>query len=133
MGPAALQEGHENGHGDRGTAYEDTRYRGFRRAFGGDHGEVEADHADGREEREPYPLTRHQSAQGRRAAPSDQGQEQQTREAVAQELTTRVRIVAQDAVGGEGASDEDAGEGGEQGSAGGGVHGCDAMKGGGPD
>lgn len=105
MGPTALQKGYENGHDDRGAAYEDTRYRGFRGAFGRDHGEVEADHSDGSEQREPCPLGRRQSAQGCRAAPSDQGQEQQKGEAVADELAARVRVVAQDAVGGEGASD----------------------------
>ena len=133
MGPTALQERYENGHDDRGAAYEDTRYRGFRGAFGRDHGEVEPDHADSREQREPGPLGRRQGAQGCRAAPADQGQEQQTGEAVADELAARVRVVAQDAVGGEGASDEDAGEGGEQGTAGGGGgHARDAMKNGGP-
>ncbi|GGK82971.1 hypothetical protein GCM10010094_50100 [Streptomyces flaveus] len=127
MGPTAVQEGHEHGHQHRGAAHEDSRNRRFRGAFGGEHGEVEADHADGREQREPYPLPCGQPAQGRHAATSDQGQEQQAGEAVAQELAARVRVFAQDAVGGEGASDEDAGQGGEQGAAGGDVHGGDAM------
>jgi hypothetical protein len=127
--PTAFQERYGNGHDHRGAAYEDTRYRGFRGALGGEDGEVEADHADGGEEREPCPLARCQPAQGRRAASSDQGQEQQAGEAVTQELAARVRVVAQDAVGGEGAADEDAGEGGEQRPAGGGcVHACDATK-----
>ena len=74
-----------------------------------------------------------EAPQRRRAAPADQRQQQQAGEAVAQELAARVRVVAQDAVGGEGGADEDTGEGGEQGpSDGGGVHGRDAMKGGGP-
>lgn len=132
MGPAALQEGDQDGDDDRDAAYEDPRYRGFRGVFGGDHGEVEADHADRREQREAYPLAQCQHAQRGRAAPSDQGQEQQEGEAVAQELAARVRIVAEDAVGGEGSSDEDGGEGGEQGPARGDVHTSDAMKDGGP-
>ncbi|BCL32247.1 hypothetical protein GCM10017557_71060 [Streptomyces aurantiacus] len=131
MGPAALQEGNEDGHGDRGAAYEDTRYRGFRGTFRGDHGEVEADHADGRQQRETHPSARCQHAQGCRAAPSDEREEQQAGEAVTQELAARVRVVAEDAVGGEGASDKDGGERREQHPAGpacgGGVHGSDAT------
>jgi len=129
---AALLEWDEDSHDDRGAAYEDTRYRGFRGVFGGDHGEVEADHADGREQREACPLARRQRAQGCRAAPSDQREEQQAGEAVAQELAARVRVVAEDAVGGEGCSDEDGGESREQGPARGDVHGSDATKDGGP-
>ncbi|GAB2964899.1 hypothetical protein GCM10023080_027730 [Streptomyces pseudoechinosporeus] len=132
MGPTAVQERHEYGHQHRGAAHEDSRNRRLRGAFGGEHGEVEADHADGRDQREPYPLSYRQPAQGRHAASADQGQEQQTGEAVAQELAARVRVFAQDAVGGEGASDKDAGQGGEQGTAGGGVHGGDAMNATGP-
>lgn len=127
LGPSAVQERHEYGHEYRGAAHEDSRDRWFRGAFGGEHGEIEADHADGRDQRQPYPLAGGQRAQGRRATTADEGQEQQTGESVAQELAARVRVFAQDAVGGEGASDEDAGQGGEQGAAGGGVHGGDAM------
>lgn len=46
------QEGDDNGHDHRGAAHEHARNGWFRGAFGGDHGEVEADHADGREQRE---------------------------------------------------------------------------------
>ncbi|GHA37387.1 hypothetical protein GCM10010372_41900 [Streptomyces tauricus] len=133
MGSAALQEGDDNGDGDGRAAYEDTRYGGFRGVLRGDDGEVEADHADGREQRETCPLTGRQRPQGCRAAPSDQRQEQQAGEAVPHELAARVGVVAEDAVGGEGAADEDGCEGREQGPAGGGdVHGSDAMKEGGP-
>ncbi|GHD44744.1 hypothetical protein GCM10010317_018220 [Streptomyces mirabilis] len=133
MGPAALKKGDDNGHDHRGAAHENARNGWFRGAFGGDHGEVEADHADGREQREAPPPACREPPQRCRATPSDQRQEQHAGETVAKELTPRVRVVAQDAVGGEGASDEDAGEGGEQRPAeGGGVHDGDATKGGGP-
>lgn len=127
--PTALLERHENRHEDRGAAHEDARDRRFGRALGGDHSEVEADHADGREQREAPPLAGRHPPQRGGAAPADQGQQKDTGEAVAQELAARVRIVAEDAVGGEGTSDEDTGEGGEQGAPkGGGVHDRDAMK-----
>ncbi|GDY67344.1 hypothetical protein SAV14893_067370 [Streptomyces avermitilis] len=133
MRTASLHKGHDDRHDHRGTAHEDARHRRLRGALGGDHGEVEADHADGREGGQTYPLTGREAAQRRRAAPADQGQEQQAGEAVAQELAARVRVVAEDAVGGEGASDEDTGEGGEQSPAGGGrVHDGDATNGTGP-
>ncbi|GGX68065.1 hypothetical protein GCM10010515_39620 [Streptomyces fructofermentans] len=100
--------------------------------FGGDHREVEADHADGGEQREAHPLTPPQRAQRGGATAADQGQQQDAGQGVAQELAARVRVVAQHAVRREGASDEDAGEGGQQHAARGGVHGRDAMDHGGP-
>lgn len=134
MRTTALLKGYDNGHDDRGAAHEDARNGRFRRAFGGDHREVEPDHADSREQREAPPLTHREPPQRARATPADQRQEQYKGEAVAQELAARVRVLAQQAVGGEGASDEDAGEGGEQRApGGGGVHDGDAMKGRGPD
>lgn len=54
------------------------------------------------------------------AAPVQEGQEQQGRETVSHRLAAGVRIVAEDAVGGEGGTYEGAGEGGEKGSAQGG-------------
>ncbi len=73
LGPASVLEGHEDGHDDRGTAHEDARDSGFRRPFGGDHREVEADHADGREQCETAPPTRVEGAQTCHGAPADQG------------------------------------------------------------
>lgn len=126
---AALLKGYDNGHDHRGAAHEDAGNRRFRRTFGGEHREVEADHADGREQREAPPLACREPAQRRRATPADQRQQQDAGETVAEELAARVRVVTQDAVGGEGASDEDAGEGGERRApSGGGVHDGDAMK-----
>ncbi|GAA0296313.1 hypothetical protein GCM10009540_14320 [Streptomyces turgidiscabies] len=109
--------------------------------FGGDDGQVEADHTDGREQRETDPLAGAERPQRGAAAPADQRQEQQTGQAVAQELAARVRVVAEDAVGGEGAADEDGGQGGEKGparggdvgGAGDGVHAGDARQCGGPE
>lgn len=133
MWPTAFLERDENRHEDRGAAHEDARDRRFGRALCGDHREVEADHPDGREQGEAPPLAGREPPQRGGTAPADQGQQKDTGEAVAQELTSRVRIVAEDAVGGEGTSDEDTGEGGEQGAPnGGGVHDRDAMKGRGP-
>lgn len=133
MGATPVDEGHDNGHHDRRAADEDTGDGGLGRTFRRDDGHVEADHADGREQREAGPLPGRECPQpGRRAAPH-QRHEQQAGEAVAQELAARVRVVAQDAVGGEGRADEDAGECGEERSAGGGgVHGNDARERGGP-
>ncbi|SEP89087.1 hypothetical protein SAMN04487983_1002102 [Streptomyces sp. yr375] len=77
-------------------------------------------------------------AGGERAQPdpgirAGQGYEEQEGEAVAQGLAARVGVGAEDAVGGEGRSDEDAGERGEQAPArGGGVHGRDPRNDGGP-
>lgn len=131
---AALLERYEHRDDDGGTAHEDAGHRRFGRALCGEHGEVEADHADGRDERESPPLADREPPQRGGRAPADEGQQKDTGEAVAQELAARVRIVAQDAVGGEGTSDEDTGEGGEQRApGGGGVHDYDAMNGRGPD
>ncbi|GAA1927619.1 hypothetical protein GCM10009837_61280 [Streptomyces durmitorensis] len=112
-----LKERHDDRHDDRGAAYEDARYGRFRRAFGGQDRQVEADHADSGEDRKTPPLAPRQTAERRRGAPPEQRQEQQAGQAVAQELAARVRIVAQEAVGCEGAAYEEAGEGREQGPA----------------
>lgn len=119
---------HENGDDDRGTAHEDAGDRRFGRPLGGEHREVEADHADGRDQREAPPLAGGEPTQRGGTAPADERQQKDTGEAVAQELAARVRVVAKDAVGGERSSDEDTGEGGEQRAPGGGVHEGDAMK-----
>ncbi|GED88307.1 hypothetical protein TNCT6_53920 [Streptomyces sp. 6-11-2] len=132
-GPASLQYGNDDRHHHGGAAHEDPRYRRLGAAFGGEHGQVEADHADRREQREPDPLAGCEPPQPGRCVPPGERQEQQAGQAIAQELAARVRVVAEDAVGGEGRPDEDAGERGEQGAArGGGVHGSDARRRGGP-
>ncbi len=110
----ALRQGDQDGHGDRGAAHEDARHRRFRRALGGEHGDVEADHADRREQPEPHPQTYGEPAQGCHAAPAEEREQEEARQAVAEELATRVGVVAQNAVGGERAADEDAGESGEK-------------------
>ncbi|KUL33199.1 hypothetical protein ADL12_22025 [Streptomyces regalis] len=134
LGSASVQQGDDDGHDHGRTADEDTGNRRFGRALGGDDGQVEADHADGREHREAGPLTGGECPQPGRGVPPRQRDEQETGEAVAQELTACVRVVAKEAVGGEGPSDEDTGERGEKGTArGGGVHGSDARKRRGPD
>jgi hypothetical protein len=128
-----LLKRYEHRDDDRGAAHEDAGDGRFRRALGGEHREVEPDHADGRDQREAPPLADRQPPQRGGAAPADEGQQKDTGEPVAQELAPRVRIVAHDAVGGEGTSDEDTGEGGEQRApGGGGVHDSDAMNGRGP-
>lgn len=133
MWTTTLLKRHEHGHDDRGAAHEYAGDRRFGRALGGEHREVEADHADGRDQHEAPPLADGELPQLGGAAPAEEGQQKDTGEAVAQELAARVRVVAKDAVGGEGTSDEHAGEGGEQcAPGGGGVHDGDAMKGGGP-
>lgn len=132
--PPPVQQGHDHGHHHRRAADEDTGDRRFGRPLGGDDGQVEADHADGGEDDEAGPLTPGERAQPGRGAPSGERDEQETGEAVAQELAAGVRVVAEQAVGGEGSSDEDAGERGEEGTAhGGGVHGSDARNRRGPD
>jgi hypothetical protein len=129
-----VQKGHDHGNDHGRAADEDSGNRRFGGALGGDHGEVEADHADRREHDEAGPLTRRERAQPGRGVPPGEGDEQETGEAVAKELAAGVRVVAEEAVGGEGPADEDAGERGEKGSArGGGVHGSDVRKRRGPD
>lgn len=126
---APVEERNDDGHHDRCAADEDTRHRGFRAAFGGDDGQVEADHADGRQQPEAEPPAKAERAQPRTGVPSGERGEQQAGERVAQELAAGVRVVAQDAVGGEGPADEHTGEGGEEGAAGGGgFHDRDARK-----
>ncbi|KUL80041.1 hypothetical protein ADL34_03870 [Streptomyces sp. NRRL WC-3605] len=133
MRAAAVQERDEDGHGHGGAADEDAGDGGFRRTFGGEDGEVETEHADGGEHPEARPLADGERAQPRGGAAPGERDQQQAGERVAQELAARVGVVAEQAVGGEGSSDEDAGERGEQRAArGGGVHGSDARKGGGP-
>jgi hypothetical protein len=128
-----LLKRHEYGDDDRGAPHEDAGNRRFGRALGGEHREVEADHADGRDQREAPPPAACEPPQRGGTAPAHEGQQKGTREAVAQELTARVRVVAKDAVGREGSSDEDAGEGGEERAPdGGGVHEGDATNGPGP-
>lgn len=101
----ALPKRHEHRDDDRGAAHEDSGYRRFGRPLGGENREVEADHTDRRDQGEPPPLTDRQSPQRGGAAPADEGQQKDAGEAVAQELAARVRVVAEDAVGGEGPSD----------------------------
>lgn len=135
MGAAPVQQGDDDGHDHGRAADEDAGNRRFGRPLGGDHSQVEADHADGGEHHESGPLTGRERAQPGRGVTPGQRDEQEAGEGVAQELTAGVRVVAEEAVGGEGSSDEDAGERGEEGSArrGGGVHGSDARKRSGPD
>ncbi len=133
LGPPPVQQRDQDGHDHRRAAHEHARDGRFRGAFGGDDGEVEADHPHGREQREAGPLAGFERPQPGRRAPSDQREEQQRGHAVAQELSARVRVVAEKAVGGEGPADEDTGERGEQRPArGGDVHGSDVRKRGGP-
>ncbi|GAA2479216.1 hypothetical protein GCM10010276_14680 [Streptomyces longisporus] len=129
MGAAAVQERDDNGYGHGRAAHEDAGHRRFRGALGRDDGQVEADHADGGEQGEAGPLAGREPPQPRRRSRAGQGQKQQTGEAVAEELAARVRVVAEDAVRGEGPAHEHTGEGGEEGSSGGGgVHGSDARQ-----
>lgn len=106
-----FQEGHKEGHDNRRASYEDTRYGRFRRSFRSQNRHVETDHPHGREKREAAPLAGAQASQRPRAARAQQGDEKQTREAVADELASQVWVVAQHTVGGEGAADEETGEG----------------------
>jgi hypothetical protein len=132
-GPTTLQERDDDRHHHGRAADEDARYRRFRGALGGDDREVEADHAHGGQQREAGPLAERERPQPGRGPRAGQRDEQHAGQAVAQELAARVRVLTQDAVGGEGPSDEDTGECGEQGSPrGGGVHGSDARERGGP-
>lgn len=134
MGPTAREQGYEHCHDDRGASDEDPGDGRFGAALGGEHREVEADHPDGRKQGEPPPSTAGEVAQRSRAAPAEERQQKQAGEGVAEELAARVRVVAQDAVGGEGGADEDAGEGGRQGPSDRvRVHGPDARESGGPD
>lgn len=136
-GAAAAQQREQDGDDDRRAADEDARDGGFGGALGGDDGQVEADHADGGDGGEPAPLPPGEGAQRRGGAPGDEREEQQAGDAVADGLAAGVRVVAEDAVGGEGGADECAGESGEehpgQGAAGGsGFHEDDARDRGGP-
>lgn len=129
LGTAAVQERNDDGHHHGRASHEDAGHRRFRGAFGRDDGQVEADHPDCGEQGETGPLAGREQPQPRRRSRPGQREQQQTGEAVAQELAARVRVVAKDAVRGEGPADEDTGERGEEGSAGGGgVHGSDARQ-----
>ncbi len=131
--PPSLRQGDQDRHDDRRAAHQDPGHGGFGRALGGQDRHIEADHPDRRQQPEPPPLTGRERAHPAQGAGSGQRDEEQTGEAVPEELATRVRIVAEHAVGGEGGADEDAGERGEQGAArGGGVHENDVRKSGGP-
>lgn len=113
-GAAAVQQGHQYGDDHRGTADEDTRDRGFGGAFRREDGQVEADHANSGEHGHPAPLSVRQLPQRGRATPAQEGEQEQAGEAVAQSLAARVRVGAEDTVGGEGTAHEDAGEGREE-------------------
>lgn len=131
--PAAGKERDQDRHHHRGTADEDARDRRFRGALGGEDRQVEADHPDGGEQGQPQPRARPQPPQPLRRVSPDERHEQQAGQSVAEELAARVGVVAQHAVGGEGRADEDVGERGQQGAAGGGrVHEDDARNPGGP-
>ncbi|GGW58244.1 hypothetical protein GCM10010350_48380 [Streptomyces galilaeus] len=130
---ASLHERDEDRDDDGRAAHQDAGDGRFGGTLGGQDGEVEADHADGGEQGEAGPLAGGERAQAGQGTRAGEGHEQQAREAVAQGLSAGVRVVAQDAVGGEGRSDEDAGERGEEGATrGGDVHEGDVRKRGGP-
>jgi hypothetical protein len=112
-GSAAVQERYQDGDHDGCAADEDARYGGLRGALGGEHGEVEADQADGGQGGEADPRGGGQGV----GTPVHHGQEEQAGEPPAEDLAARVRAGAEDAVGGEGGADEDAGEGREEGAA----------------
>lgn len=128
-GASAVQEGHEHGDDHRGAADEDAGDGRLGGAFRGEDGQVEADHSYGGEQGDPAPLAAGQFPQRCGAAAAEEGQEEQAGKAVADCLAPRVRIVAEDTVGGEGTADQDTGEGGEQRpSYGCGVHGTHARQ-----
>jgi hypothetical protein len=128
----AVEERDDDRHRHGSAAHEDARYGRLGGALGGDDGQVEADHAYSREQRQPGPPAGREPAQALRRPAAGEREEQHSGQSVAQELAARVRVVAEQAVGGEGASDEHAGECGEQGAATGGVHDGDARDRGGP-
>jgi hypothetical protein len=133
LGSASVQEGDEDRHHHGRAADEDTGNGRFGGALRREDRQVEADHAHAREQREAGPEAGRERPQPRRGVPAGQRDEQQEGQAVAEELAAGVRVFTEDAVGGEGPSDEDTGERGEQGSPhGGGVHGHDARNYGGP-
>lgn len=132
MRAAPVQERDEHGHHDRRAAHEHPRDGGLCAAFGGEDGQVEADHADGREQGQAAPLAGPEPAQPPARVPSGERGEEQAGQPVAQELAAGVRIVAQDAVGGEGPADEHTGESGEEGAVACGVHDGDAREVSGP-
>jgi len=128
LGTAAPKERDDDGHHHGRASHEDARHRRFRGALGREDGQVEADHADGGEQGEAGPVAGPEQPQPHRRSRAGQRDEQQTGEAVAEALAARVRVVAKDAVRGEGPADQDTGECGEKGSTGGGVHGSDARQ-----
>lgn len=86
MWTTPLLKRYEHRDDDRGAAHEDAGDCRFRRALGGEHREVEADHADGRDQREAPPLADGEPPQRGGAAPADEGQQKDTGEPVTQEL-----------------------------------------------
>lgn len=114
-GPSAVQERYEHGDDDGRAADEHARNSRLRGAFRGQDREIESDHADRGEHGEPYPLRPAEGPQRRERRPAaEQREQEQAGQGVAQRLTTRVRIVPEDAVGGEGGADEEVGEADEQ-------------------
>lgn len=114
---ASLQHRHEDAHDDGRAADENAWNRWFRRLFGGQHGQVEPDHADCREKSEPAPLASGEGTERSEAGASVSAQqryEQECGQAIAQCLASGIRIVAQHAVGREGSSHEDTGKGCEE-------------------
>ncbi|GGY28250.1 hypothetical protein GCM10010299_38190 [Streptomyces tanashiensis] len=128
-GPAALGQRDQDGDYHRGAADQDAGDGGFGGPLGGEDGEVEADHADGRQGGQPQPVTGGQEPQRSESAAAEQREEEQTGGAVAERLPTRVRVGAEQAVGGEGGTDEGVGEGHQEDPAQGvRVHASDARK-----
>jgi hypothetical protein len=110
-GPATLGQRDEDRDDDRGAADEDAGDGGLGGPLGGEDGEVEADHADGRERGEPQPVAGGQEPQRGEPVTAEQREEEQACGAVPKGLSTRVRVGAEQAVGGEGGTDEGVGEG----------------------
>lgn len=113
-GPPPVGQRHQDRHNDRRASDEHPRNGRLGRAFGGQHRQVEAHHADGGDQRQPAPTGRAETAQRGRSAPAEQREQQQSGQSVAEGLAARVRIAAEDAVGGEGPADQEAGDGGER-------------------
>ncbi len=127
-----MEERDDDRHHHGSAAHEDARYRRLGGAPGGEDGQVEADHAKGREQGEAGPLAGCEPAQAFGRPPAGEREQQETGQSVAQALAARIRVVTEQAVGGEGAADEHAGERGEQGAATGRVHDGDVRERGGP-
>ncbi|GAA3051094.1 hypothetical protein GCM10017562_13050 [Streptomyces roseofulvus] len=79
-------------------------------------------------------MTGPEPSQRSEPSPAEKGEQEQTGGTVTEGLSARVRVVAEQTVGGEGSADEGVGEGHEQDSAQGvRVHGPDAREQSGPD